>query len=94
MTAAGQLAATLPLPEVAFVGDIEDPESTFAAVIPMPTAALVGHLTLTGELAAVLPLPTAVLVTTPPPTYEGPLRAGRPEWGSTRLHAGPPEVVA
>jgi Alginate lyase len=94
VTAAGALAAAIPLPAAALVGDTKDPESRFSAVLPLPTAALTGHLTATGALAAVLPMPTAALVTTPPPNYEGPLRAGRPEWGGLRLRAGLPELAS
>jgi hypothetical protein len=94
VTGAGVLVASLPLPEAALAADVEDPESSLAVIIPLPTAALTATVTAAGLLAAALPLPTAALVTTPPPTYEGPLRAGRPEWGRTRLRAGPPEIVA
>jgi hypothetical protein len=91
VTGAGELAAVLPLPAAALAADVDDPESHFAAVLPFPAAQLDATTATFGVLAAVLPMATADLVTTPPPTYEGPLRAGQPEWGSSRLRAGLPE---
>jgi hypothetical protein len=94
VTGAGTLAASVPLPSAAFTADVDDPESRLAIVIPFPTATLNATTATDGILAATLLMPLAALTGTPPPSYEGPLRAGQPEWGRPRLRAGQPELLA
>jgi hypothetical protein len=94
VTTGGDLAAVLPLPSAAFAADVNDPESRLAIVIPFPTATFDATTATDGILAATLLMPLAALTGTPPPSYEGPLRAGQPEWGRPRLRAGQPELLA